>query len=647
MEKAMSSRARRTDLSSPAGFTIVEVMVAAMLLLVGMLGVASMVDQAGRSTLQSKTREGGTNLAREILEQTRTLQYTDLNTAAMTPKLQALPGLAGVSQTPWVIERRGVRYTITASVCALDDPRDGNGVHTAGGFCTGQTAADADPTPADYKEVTIQAAWTDGGTQKSIRQKTLIATNGAADAPAVTSLKATSAVAGTPTEPMITSTATTTVTFQAEATTNADTVYWSLDGVEMGTATLSAGKWTFTLNLSNPAPPPGTPAPPPLGDGTWEIGARAADAAGAEGATFTIPLRLIRGPSAAPSSVRVGPNVVYDNGSPVEAVELDWLETKARNVVGYRVYRNGTTLICPANTDALVTRPECVDLTPGSATTYKVVSLYVAADGTVQEGGSVTVPMPAAVGTALYLSSTGATATSACPAGLGARDMQFTAPAAQSTLSIGGSWTVHNFCTKTTETFDLKATNVTARLRLANSHNAQNCSGVTASVGINGVTSTSAPQTVPKNTSAGTWLAFPLTLPRNTLVAGERLQLRVNYGDGGCKFTDLVLGGANPSAFDIPVGSPKPDAPVAPKIVAATGGGTDVTWTAPTGGATPVAFYRLYAEGTNYTQRIDRTGDATTLKLTDPERSPASGVRYWVTAVSADLAESPAVEATP
>ena len=43
------------------GFTLVEVMVAIMILLVGVLGVVSMVDGANAVTSKTKAREGGTN----------------------------------------------------------------------------------------------------------------------------------------------------------------------------------------------------------------------------------------------------------------------------------------------------------------------------------------------------------------------------------------------------------------------------------------------------------------------------------------------------------------------------------------------------------------------------------------------------------
>ena len=63
----------RTTLSSPdqRGFTIVEVMVAMAILLVGLLGTVAMIDGANATTASTRGREGATNLARELVEASR------------------------------------------------------------------------------------------------------------------------------------------------------------------------------------------------------------------------------------------------------------------------------------------------------------------------------------------------------------------------------------------------------------------------------------------------------------------------------------------------------------------------------------------------------------------------------------------------
>ena len=69
------------------GFTLVEVMVAIMILLVGVLGVVSMVDGAKAVTSKTKAREGGTNVARSIIEVSRSIRYRDLTAVELLDAL--------------------------------------------------------------------------------------------------------------------------------------------------------------------------------------------------------------------------------------------------------------------------------------------------------------------------------------------------------------------------------------------------------------------------------------------------------------------------------------------------------------------------------------------------------------------------------
>ena len=60
------------------GFTIVEVMVAMVVLLVGMAGTATLLDQANLKTTTDKAREGGVALSRELVEASRSRPYDQL-----------------------------------------------------------------------------------------------------------------------------------------------------------------------------------------------------------------------------------------------------------------------------------------------------------------------------------------------------------------------------------------------------------------------------------------------------------------------------------------------------------------------------------------------------------------------------------------
>src|SRR3989442_187779 len=119
--------------SDQDGFTLVEVLVATFILLVGLLGAVALLDGANATTVRTKTREAGTNLVREVLERAHAIPYAHLTSQELVALLQAQSGLgdADLSAGGWQIKRRNVVYTLSASVCSMDDPADGTGPHGA------------------------------------------------------------------------------------------------------------------------------------------------------------------------------------------------------------------------------------------------------------------------------------------------------------------------------------------------------------------------------------------------------------------------------------------------------------------------------------------------------------------------------------
>ena len=87
----MPSPARFQD---QRGFTLVEVLVAIVILMVGILGVVTLVDGANAVTSKTRAREAGTNLARSVIEVSRSIRYRDLTTASLEDALEARPALA-------------------------------------------------------------------------------------------------------------------------------------------------------------------------------------------------------------------------------------------------------------------------------------------------------------------------------------------------------------------------------------------------------------------------------------------------------------------------------------------------------------------------------------------------------------------------
>ena len=78
--KGMPARRLRSD---ERGFTLIEVLVAIFLLLVGVLGVVAMIDGANAVTSKTKAREGANNVARSIVEVGRGVPYKNLTDSAL------------------------------------------------------------------------------------------------------------------------------------------------------------------------------------------------------------------------------------------------------------------------------------------------------------------------------------------------------------------------------------------------------------------------------------------------------------------------------------------------------------------------------------------------------------------------------------
>ena len=118
------------------GFTIIEVMVAAVVLAIGLAAVVTMLDTANATDTTTKAREQGVALARELIEGGRSIPYSQLTPSSIVGKVQAMPGLGNAGAGPgWTIQRRGVTYTVAMGTCAVDDPSDGYGPEDPNLFC--------------------------------------------------------------------------------------------------------------------------------------------------------------------------------------------------------------------------------------------------------------------------------------------------------------------------------------------------------------------------------------------------------------------------------------------------------------------------------------------------------------------------------
>lgn len=624
-----------------SGFTLVEVMVAMALLLTAVLGLMTMTDSAARTTTDTKAREGAVNLEREILEAAGGIAYSQLSPSTLVPSLQALPNLASQSGGgTWTLTRRdsngssAFTYTVDATMCSIDDVSDGYGDRAGVTWCSaGVPSGTADSQPEDFKRVAVTVSWTIKGQTHSVRETALFAKNGAPDLPIINSLLLTAPVVATPANPTISSSATS-ATFTATATSTAQSVQYSVDGVNVGNATRSGSNWTFTLNLAG------------WTDGAYTIGARAVNAAGVPGPTRTLTLTLARSQPAAPSGLVGGRNSVTRNGSLVQVAELDWLPNSERNVLGYRAYRPNGSLACPADTATLDLTSSCIDFSPIDGN-YSVVALYRDSGGTLREGPASTVnvqPLGAPYTSYYFKNTTGFTGTN-CVSSDGKRDADDAYGGGTETAYSfgGGAVTSISFCTRALGPSDSALPGTTRVYAWATNGGGSTCT-ITGYLGLNGSVPLSTTASIPRATNTPTQLTWSWTTSAYNFSSGDRANVLFTTPNGSsCGSTSLLFGGTTRRArLDLPSGSGgqpvgKPSAPTNLQGTANGDGSKTLTWTAPSGG-NPVAFYRIYRDSVEYTDRYDATGDAST-SYTDPN---PDGLQhsYYITAVSTNLAES-------
>lgn len=131
----MDTRARMRD---DAGLTLVEVMAAMVIMVVGVLGTLVLVQGGLSSTDRTTTREQATNLARDLVERSRQANYDTMTyplapatLRGMLPASDSASALSGPTSSTFMVTRRKVIYTVDVFACSIDDPTDGIGVGDA------------------------------------------------------------------------------------------------------------------------------------------------------------------------------------------------------------------------------------------------------------------------------------------------------------------------------------------------------------------------------------------------------------------------------------------------------------------------------------------------------------------------------------
>lgn len=361
---------------------MIEVMVASMLLIVGMLSVLAMYTGAIRTTTTNNTRVAATNLARELIETAREVAYDDLPDVVAEAQSRGLG-----SGTPWTIERRNVVYSVTASACVFDSPTDGYAATAPSNACASAPAG-ADANGEDFRRVTFRLSWQDDSRVRTMSQSTLVINPSGGLGPRI--------LATTPLSQTITANvASVNVVW---TTSFAQSLIWEVDdGVSGGTVT---GSTTFTATW-----PIGTSGSgSEVFDGAYTMSGRAFDERDLPGETRSADIVLNRRAPYAPADLAGGHNTRVGQWA-----ELEWPLNRERDILGYRVVWAGpdnafsTTddeQVCPApavGSRLAPTTNSCVDFEaePG-AQKYSIVALDRDAGGALRTGDARTVTIPAA-----------------------------------------------------------------------------------------------------------------------------------------------------------------------------------------------------------------------------------------------------------
>ena len=344
---------RPTHLRSDAGFTIIEVLVAAAVLVTGILGTLTIFDKANKTTVETRAREAATSLARELTEAARGIQYDQIAHNTLPAVMADQPGLedADPATGAYEIVRRNIAYTVDLRSCVMDDGRDGGGDQSGGGFCAGSAApnsapqeglsTDADRNPEDYKRVTVTVSWTKNHVRRSVTQDVIVNNPGSSAGPAVRRI----GVEGQASPVVITSGSIVRLTFDTSYRP-ADTS-WLVDAAAQTPKPTATGSRTFYADWSYSA----------LEDGTYVLGAVAFDKWGVAGQGKSLTVKLNRNFARAPQGLVGG-----RNGDAL--VELSWRANLEKDIVGYTVERSVDAGLTWATVCPLASATSCRDSAP-------------------------------------------------------------------------------------------------------------------------------------------------------------------------------------------------------------------------------------------------------------------------------------------
>lgn len=352
---------------------MIEVLVAAMVLVVGLVALLGMLEVASKTTQTNRVRQEATNVAREAIENVRALSYTQLATptsiaSALVP--QMTPG-ATLSGSTLTVTRSagtggggtgGYAFNVTLTTCSLDDPSDGYGDHSAlpasgGNWCPDVApSGTSDSNPDDYKRVSVTVTPTGNGAAARTYpvQQTVDIYAKAVNGPAVSCLTTTTCPGS---NVPVTTLGQNALTFSVTTTRLAYQIQWLVNGnppqsqdpsgangIYAPAGTTSSFTWSIPFSAGNSI------------DGTYSISALALDPNGNSGSRSTIQVTVNEHQVIAPTSFNAG----FDQQIPGGGVDIQWVPSVDQDVLYYNVYHsyNGGA---PTPACSQVTGTSCTD----------------------------------------------------------------------------------------------------------------------------------------------------------------------------------------------------------------------------------------------------------------------------------------------
>lgn len=133
------------------GFSIMELVVAAALIAVGVTSVLVMFNSSLKTNTTSKVRALANSLMNEKVDMARTIEYDNVNATYLGANLGT------------TVTKGGVVFTLAYVVTSIDDAADGSGVN--------------DTNTTDYKNIRITISWTNPAPAAAIVTETIVNNN--------------------------------------------------------------------------------------------------------------------------------------------------------------------------------------------------------------------------------------------------------------------------------------------------------------------------------------------------------------------------------------------------------------------------------------------------------------------------------------